>query len=591
MNKVLLWKTLSVVVVTLVAAIFLIPSLIPVESQPAWMKEHLRKRIQPGLDIQGGLHLVYEVNVEKAVSDKADKISTDLEDRMRKELKLEGAQAVRENNSDIVLKVKPAELAKVTNDFLKPNREQLNEIGRDAAAGTIRFTVDDKYIADIRDSAMRQGIETIRGRVDKLGVSEPTIISKGTDLVVELPGLKKEETERVKALIGKTAQLEFKIVDEQSDYFRRIADVIPKESGIAVDTTSWTGKNTGSQHSMSFVKGPAKDVLEKFFEGLPADKRPPADLEVGFEEVANRDEDAKSKTVWHAYLLKRRAMITGEYLSDANWGWDAQNGQPEVLFSWDREGTAIFEKATSENIDRKMAIILDGRINSAPVIESKIGQHGRITLGGFGDPVQRQAEARDLAAVLKAGALPAPLTKTFETQVGPTLGKDAIASAKLSIGIGGLVVVALMLFYYKLSGFISIIAMLLNILYMSAILAGLEASLTLPGIAGLGLTVGMAVDSNIIIYERIREELRLGKSARSAVDAGFDHAFWTVVDAHVTNFVAGVVLYSYGSGPIRGFAVTLMVGIAANLFTSVWVSRAFFELLVNRKHQIQRLSI
>ena len=175
--------------------------------------------------------------------------------------------------------------------------------------------------------------------------------------------------------------------------------------------------------------------------------------------------------------------------------------------------------------------------------------------------------------------------------VGPTLGKDAIASAKLAIGVGGFVVVALMLFYYKLSGFIAIIAMLLNILYMSAILAGLEASLTLPGIAGLGLTVGMAVDSNIIIYERIREELRLGKSARSAVDAGFDHAFWTVVDAHVTNFVAGVVLYSYGSGPIRGFAVTLMVGIAANLFTSVWVSRAFFELLVGRKRQIQTLSI
>lgn len=591
MNKVLLWKTLSVVVVTLVATIFLVPSLIPVERQPAWMKEHLKKRIQPGLDIQGGLHLVYEVNVEKAVADKADKISTDLEDRMKRDLKIEGGQAVRENNSDIVLKVKPADLAKVTNDFLRPNREQLNEVSRDASAGTIRFSVDERYIADIRDSAMRQGIETIRGRVDKLGVLEPTIISKGNDLVVELPGLKKEETDRVKALIGKTAQLEFKIVDEQSDYFRRIADLIPKDSGIAVDTTSWTGKNTGSQHSMTFVKGPAKDALEKFFGGLPADKRPPAELEVGYEEVSNRDEDAKSKTIWNAYLLVRKPMITGEYLKEAGWGWDAQNGQPEVNFEWDREGTAIFEKATAANIDRKMAVILDEKINSAPVIESKIGSHGRITLGGFGDPVQRQAEARDLAAVLKAGSLPAPLTKTFETQVGPTLGKDAIASAKLAIGIGGAVVVALMLFYYKLSGIISIIAMLLNLLYLSAILAGLEASLTLPGIAGLGLTVGMAVDSNIIIYERIREELRLGKSARSAVDAGFDHAFWTVVDAHVTNFVAGVVLYSYGSGPIRGFAVTLMVGIAANLFTSVWVSRAFFELLVGRKRQIQTLSI
>ncbi len=591
MNKFLVWKTLSVVAVTLVATIFLVPSLIPVDSQPAWMKEHLRKRIQPGLDIQGGLHLVYEVNVEKAVADKADKIASDIEDRMRKDLKIEGAQAIRENNADIVIKVKPGELGKVDNTFLRQNRDALNEVARDPGAGTIRFTIDDKFTAEIRDSAMRQGVETIRNRVDNMGVVEPTVIVKGTDLVIELPGLRKEDTENVKARIGQTAQLIFKIVDEQSDYFRRIADAIPKESGIAVDTTSWTGKNTGSQHSMTFAKGPSRAVLEKFFEGLPADKRPPAQLELGYEEVANRDEDAKTKTVWHAYLLQRRAMITGEYLDEANWGWDAQNGQPEVLFTWNREGTDIFEKATGESIDRKMAIILDGKVNSAPVIESKIGKHGRITLGGFGDPVQRQKEAKDLAAVLKSGSLPAPLTKTFETQVGPTLGKDAIASAKLAIGIGGMVVVAVMLFYYKLSGFISIIAMLLNILYMTAILAGLEASLTLPGIAGLGLTVGMAVDSNIIIYERIREELRLGKSARSAVDAGFDHAFWTVVDAHVTNFVAGVVLYSYGSGPIRGFAVTLMVGIAANLFTSVWVSRAFFELLTNRKRQIQSLSI
>jgi preprotein translocase subunit SecD len=230
-----------------------------------------------------------------------------------------------------------------------------------------------------------------------------------------------------------------------------------------------------------------------------------------------------------------------------------------------------------------MAIILDDRIKTAPVIKSRIGARGRITLGSYGDPFQIQEEAKEIVAVLRSGALPAPLTKSFETQVGPTMGRDSIEKAKFAMGIGAAAVVLFMLIYYRLSGLIAIIAMLLNMLYMLAILAGFEASLTLPGIAGLVLTVGMAVDANIIIYERIREELRLGKSVRTAVDAGFARAFWTVFDAHVTNFVAGVVLYSYGSGPIRGFAVTLLVGIITNLFTSYWVSHWMFDAIVGRR--------
>jgi preprotein translocase subunit SecD len=202
---------------------------------------------------------------------------------------------------------------------------------------------------------------------------------------------------------------------------------------------------------------------------------------------------------------------------------------------------------------------------------------------GFGDPFQLQQEAKDLVAVLRSGALPAPLRKTFETQVGPTMGRDSIEKAKFSMLIGAAAVVLFMLIYYRFAGVIANIAMILNMLFMVAILAAFEASLTLPGIAGLVLTIGMAVDANIIIYERIREELRNGKSPRSAVDAGFARAFWTVFDAHVTNFVAGVVLYSYGSGPIRGFAVTLLVGIITNLVTSYWLSRWMFDLVVGRR--------
>jgi preprotein translocase subunit SecD len=286
---------------------------------------------------------------------------------------------------------------------------------------------------------------------------------------------------------------------------------------------------------------------------------------------------------WRTYLLHRRAGLTGEYLQNADQTWDQQTGRPEVSYELDRQGAPLNERLTSENIGRKMAIILDEKINSAPVIESRIGARGRITLGGFGDPFKLQQEAKDLVAVLRSGALPAPLRKTFETQVGPTMGRDSVERAKLSMYIGAATVVLFMLIYYRLAGLIANIAMLLNLLYMLAILAGFEASLTLPGIAGLVLTVGMAVDANIIIYERIREELRLGKSPRTAVDAGFSRAFWTVFDAHVTNFVAGVVLYSYGSGPIRGFAVTLLVGIVTNLFTSYWVSHWMFDALVGRK--------
>jgi preprotein translocase subunit SecD len=311
----------------------------------------------------------------------------------------------------------------------------------------------------------------------------------------------------------------------------------------------------------------------------------PQDHEIGYEETQGHADtgEATPDKYWHTYYLHKRASLTGEYLSNADQTWDQQTGRPEVSFEFDRQGALISEKMTGDNIGRKMAILLDDTIKSAPVIESRIGARGRITLGGFGDPFALQNEAKEIVAVLRSGALPAPLRKTFETQVGPTMGRDAVAKAKFSMMIGAIAVVAFMILYYRLAGCIAVVAMVINMLFMVAILAAFEASLTLPGIAGLVLTIGMAVDANIIIYERIREELRLGKSVRTAVDSGFQRAFWTVFDAHVTNFVAGVVLYSYGSGPIRGFAVTLLVGIVTNLLTSYWLSHWMFDGLVGRR--------
>ncbi len=583
------WKAALYGAVTVLAVLYLVPTLVPEDKQPSFIQKHFEKRIQLGLDLQGGLHLVYEVNVDKAVSDKVDRLASDIEDRLHKDKGVGDLAVSREGRDDIVLTFKqPAEQAKLDENILREYRKSLDIVDRNATTGVVRLRLDPNQVEEVRDYALRQGIETIRGRVDKLGVSEPTIIKKGTDIIVELPGLKPADFERIKSIIGRTAQLEFKIVDDGSEYMKKVAveaKKLPATAGIEVLPDEWTEKDNGKAHEDVFLRSKSRDALTKFFAELPPELAVPADREIGYEELQGRGSDGELSPdrYWRTYLLHRRAGLTGEYLQNADQTWDQQTGRPEVSYELDRQGAPLNERLTSENIGRKMAIILDEKINSAPVIESRIGARGRITLGGFGDPFRLQQEAKDLVAVLRSGALPAPLRKTFETQVGPTMGRDSVERAKLSMYIGAAAVVLFMLIYYRMAGLIANLAMILNMVFMLAILAGFEASLTLPGIAGLVLTVGMAVDANIIIYERIREELRMGKSARTAVDAGFSRAFWTVFDAHVTNFVAGVVLYSYGSGPIRGFAVTLLVGIVTNLFTSYWVSHWMFDALVGRK--------
>jgi preprotein translocase subunit SecD len=532
------------------------------------------------------LHLVYEVNVDKAVSSKVDRLSSDIEDHLRKDKGVNDVAVSREGRDDIVFTfAKHEEQAKLDDAFLRDYRKSLDLVERNAATGVVRLRLDPDQVEEVRDYALRQGIETIRGRVDKFGVAEATVIKKGTDIIVEIPGLKPADFEHIKSVIGRTAQLEFKIVDDGSDYMHKAAGAVPKDSGIDVKAESWSEKDTGKQHEDIYLRSKKRESLEKFFAGLTGDLAIPADHEIGYEENQARSEtdEVTPDRYWRTFYLHRRAALTGEYLSNADQTWDQQTGRPEVSFEFDRQGAAISEKMTGDNIGRKMAVLLDDKINSAPVIEGRIGARGRITLGGFGDPFQMQQEAKDLVGVLRSGALPAPLHKTFETQVGPTMGSDSVKKAKFSMMLGAVAVILFMLIYYRFAGLIANFAMILNLLFMVAILAAFEASLTLPGIAGLVLTVGMAVDANIIIYERIREELRLGKSPRAAVDSGFKRAFWTVFDAHVTNFVAGVVLYSYGSGPIRGFAVTLLVGIITNLFTSYWLSHWMFDALVARR--------
>ena len=616
MEKSWWWKFVGFFLATALAAAYLTPTVMTWygkwDKSPTWWPKALNKKIQQGLDLQGGLHLVYEVNMDKAVSDKADRLSVDLAEKLTKDKKVKASSerlvdaSGKLTPSGFAVKLaNPADLKVVDRDFLRDYSEQLEETGRDAAKGTITFRMNPTYIDNIKAYALKQGIETIRGRVDKFGVTEPTIIRKGDNIVVELPGLKQEDFERIRSLIGRTAMLEFKFLDEVqrpgggNAYMKKFEEYLKdpkfKDSGIEVDHDQWSEKDSGQQHADIFLKSDKRDTLEKFFAGLPNDMRPPANNEIGFEEVrrGTDEEGQPGKVMWRTYLLIRRAEITGELLTDAEVSRDPQTNRPEVSVTFNREGASRFEKVSGDNIGRKMAIILDERINSAPVIESRIGGgRARITMGGWRDHLTIFKESQDLVAVLRTGALPAPLRKTFETQVGPTLGQDAIHKAKVSMAIGGLAVILFMLIYYRHSGLIANIAMVGNMVFMMAILAGFESTLTLPGIAGLVLTIGMAVDANIIIYERIREELRLGKTPRAAVDLGFTRAFRAVLDGHVSNAVAGVVLYQYGSGPIRGFAVTLIIGIITNLFTSVLMSRWMFDVMVaRRKSAVTSLSI
>jgi preprotein translocase subunit SecD len=595
MERSLVYRILLYLLITLVGVGALAPSAATwfgkEDSMPGWYKKHFTRKILLGLDLQGGLHIVYKVDVNRAVGHKADRLASEIEERLRKDRKVSGINVTRSGNDEVVVHFKdPGEAKKLDRELMKNFRRDMYEDSRDAAKGEVVLKVDPDQIDEMKEYAVRQGVETIRNRVDKLAVAEPTIIRKGTDIIVELPGLKPEDFDRVKKLIGQTAQLEFKIVDDGSDYMQKVSGVaLAKKDqypGLEVAHDGWIQKDNSKQHADVYLKAKDKKVLEKFYAELDGDYVVPADHEIGYEQENERDDlgNPTQDVYWRSYYLHRRAELTGEYISDSDWNVDPQTLRPEVSLTFDRKGADLFEKTSGDNVGAKMAIILDEKITSAPVLEGKIGGgRARITLGGQGSQEALKQEAIDLVAVLKTGALPAPLTWKSENQVGPTLGRDAVDKAKFSMIIGSLAVIIFMLIYYRVSGFIADVAMVLNIVLLLAILACMQATLTLPGIAGVVLTVGMAVDANIIIYERIREELRAGKSPRGAVESGFGKAFWTVFDAHVTNLVAGIVLYSYGTGPIRGFAVTLIAGIICNLFTSVWVSRAMFDFMVSRK--------
>jgi preprotein translocase subunit SecD len=385
----------------------------------------------------------------------------------------------------------------------------------------------------IMKMAVDQALETIRNRIDQFGVSEPDIRPQEDNrILVQLPGIK--DPKRAVDLIGKTALLEFKLVDEDHSVEEALKGNIPPGDEILYEVT--IDPKTGHEKKIPF-------------------------------------------------LLKKRTLITGEYITDARVQFDSQYSEPYVSLSFDARGARLFEQITGQNIKKRLAIVLDKKVNSAPVIQDKIsGGKAQIT-GRF-----TTDEARDLAIILRAGALPAPVKIIEDRTVGPSLGKDSIEKGFKSMIIGGLVVVIFMVVYYGISGIITDLALLFNIVIIMAGLAFFGATLTLPGIAGIILTIGMSVDANVLIFERIREELRLGKTARASIEGGYGKALVTILDAQVTTLIAALVLFQFGTGPVRGFAVTVSIGIIGSLFTAIFVTRIIFDYLYVQR-RMKKLSI
>jgi len=503
------------------------------------LKENVRDRIRLGLDLKGGTHLVLQVQVEDAIN-----VTVDLGlERLRDELRAKGIPATAEKKTEngriyLLLSGVPqersADLQSLVNEQFPDwdlSRRAGDPLAREMALKT-------SAAAAIRNQALLQSMNTIRNRIDQLGVTEPTIAEYGQrdyELVVQLPGV--DDPTRVKDIIQSTALLTLKIVQD-GPYSTRDA-ALAAHGGI-----------------------------------LPPDS----------ELVSGRRESGEGGNGEAWYVMNRIAAVTGRDLRDAQPRPD-ENGRPSVNFSLTRDGAIRFGRVTGQNIGKQLAIILDNRVVSAPVIQSQINDNGRIT-GSF-----TPQQAADLALVLRSGALPASIKYLEERTVGPSLGADSIRHGIVASIIGLLAVMGFMLFYYRGSGVNANLALLLNLLILIAALAYFGAVLTLPGIAGVILTVGMGVDSNVLIFERIREELRLGKTVGAAVAGGFEHAFMTIIDTHVTTIVSSLILFTFGTGPIRGFAVTLTIGLLANLFTSVFVSRVIFDYVLTRRLKGEALSI
>ncbi|OQW57026.1 MAG: preprotein translocase subunit SecD [Proteobacteria bacterium SG_bin9] len=518
-------KALAIILTALIVCLFAVPNFFPektVKTWPKWAQRHLVL----GLDLQGGVHLLLAVDANAVKKDKLEQVRDDVRRTLRDARLGYSGLAVRGETVEVRVKdtdlsaalTKLRELSQPLGGLLGSSGQRSMEI-TDAGGGLIRLTVPPAAINERVRQSVEQSIQIIERRVNELGTVEPLIQRQGLDrILVQVPGL--QDPTQLKGIIGKTAKMEFRMVD----------------SSVSPDQVS-QGRAP-----------PDSEILQSF----ESPKQP--------------------------YVIKKQVLVSGGDLTDAQPGFDQRTSQPIVSFKFNTSGARKFAVATTENVKQPFAIVLDNEVISAPVIQEPItGGSGQIS-GNF--TVQ---QANDLAILLRAGALPAPLTIIEERNVGPGLGQDSIAAGELASYVGSVLVVVFMLLTYRLFGFFANVAVAINVAMIFGILSLLNATLTLPGIAGIVLTVGIAVDSNVLIYERIREELRHGRSPINAIDAGFTRALATIMDSNITTFIAAAVLFYIGTGPVRGFAVTLGIGIITTVFTAFTVTRLIVATWVRWK--------
>jgi preprotein translocase subunit SecD len=590
-----------------------------------------KKSLKLGLDLQGGMRMVLEVDLVELMKQLAKN-----KDARFDSLMAEVAERLKDPRADFdqtvldVFESAGVRLSRYFHEAQSSNRQVLN------------------YLSDEADDAITRTLEILWNRVDQFGVSEPSIMRQGKRrIVVALPGV--QDPARARSLIGKTALLEFKMLAEPTEasaVLEKVDEFLRRERGLtsSEDTTSQAEKPAEEPIQTDTAEAPvAKDEVvdaDKLFssemdlsklgedtslvvaEGMVEEHPFYALLRNVGDAIAVIDRNRRAVEVilarpevqeaigddyeilwsnetttgpdgnkyWNLYVVKSEAELTGKYLTKADVEIGSGNspgseGQPVVSFAMNRQGARIFSRVTGANVGKRLAIVLDKHVYMAPVIRTKIPD-GRGIIEGS----DSMEEARDLAIVLRAGALPAPVNVIEERTVGPSLGADSIAKGEFSAMLAFTLVALFMIFYYRLAGIVADLALIFNIFFILAILAGFQGTLTMPGIAGIILTIGMAVDANVLIYERIREELRTGKTVRAAIDAGYSRAAVTVLDANITTIIAGIVLYQFGTGPIKGFALTLMIGIAASLYTALVGTRLLFDLYT-QKFSPRKLSI
>jgi len=517
MPKGILYRALLILVLVIGAVVYLVPSM--VGTLPEWWPSFLpSNKIRLGLDLRGGTHLLLSIDMEKAIDNALDQNAEELRRALR-EANVSGVE-IQRTGKVLHVRTTSQEAKSATEKILSEQFPILTHAGApDSAEGEITLVLDRRETQRIQEYALDQSLETIRNRIDQFGVAEPSVQRQGSqEILVQLPGI--QDTARAKELLKKVAALEFKLVVE--------------------------GEKSSTDGTMT-LQGQEREPLSGQIRKVP-------------------------------YTLEKKTLMTGDVVADARVRPSSQLEGPYVELVLNDRGARLFEKITGDNVGRRLAIILDNTVYSAPVIRERIGG-GRASITGNFDI----KEARDLAIVLRAGALPAPVSIAEERTVGPSLGKDSIRQGLMSFIVGGALVVLFMLVYYKFAGLLADLAVVLNILFLLAALAALGATLTLPGIAGIVLTLGMAVDANVLINERMREEMRLGKSVRAVIDTAYERALPAILDSNITTFLSGLILFQFGSGPVKGFAITLCIGIVSSVFTAVVGTRVVYDYLLARR--------